>query len=936
MEDSKQSQCKFNYKGAFRRFLVPRPTIWKDLEAKIRTVYGIPADATLVVQYRDEEGDLITLNTDSELDEVLAFHTMRYISPVKFDVSVLDQKLKDLEQPSEKQEQPLTSTPAPPQLTAWRLNDHNQSFNQPSVDLSSTITSESEVEHLLARRHSNSPSESDKGDDVSIIDLENEIAANLNEVQSRGSEIMDDQDINYPQRDLVEATKLQERLEAFKIDAPVFNSSLGLEKSQSTAVSGSIQLEAPLTRPSFASTYYTEFAATKVDVTPTTVPEVKQQSPIDSYVKNQEEEENEEEENEEEEKLNRSILSTSTSTSTASTSTSDRTNEEDRALLEQFQQLIKEFQEVIQNNPQLVALASSIMCKIMSNVKVNVESFSNFLQMQAQNAHEAATQAAARAQEAAVRAQESAAVARAQDAAARTQEAAAAAIAQAQEAVFSARNGPFGLGNAARPRTMYNPRSSEYYGNGSFGNLFEPSTSSAPFNTSTPPMPPMPPLPPMNLMNPNPPMPPMPPMPPYTFKPIPRRTVPTIPIIPTFPTASPLGGQQAPTSMSSPGAVPSLGRSNTIHSSRPTPFSGDFPFNSTLQQVHANSRPVARDTEASHSVPSTESSVKNGKSKAVDVDSNEPSSSGSTSAMPGSFPNPAPKSDQKPGWSWARLDDEGSAHHLPPHTRAKYGWVWNDAGGEKTEVEESSTTSLYTPLKTTETIPGSFPGSFVPLGRGGESSGSETSEKLKRRQTVHGFKKQSDTENAENDRILMEENLKADLEHQKILAQMKREEEQRRNVLSRIRPMSSYDLGRTPTAQGTGERGWTDLSLGSVSASIVTPGEFPQSTLPIRRPVPAPAPAPVLAPTRQAPVPVTTIPLTTPRSGTATMRSTSTTTSNHTPSILSTNPFADQSEFEKEIKILASMGFPDDEELRTAVNDLGGEIEAVIDYYLTK
>jgi hypothetical protein len=54
-------------------------------------------------------------------------------------------------------------------------------------------------------------------------------------------------------------------------------------------------------------------------------------------------------------------------TSTASTSTSEHRNvSDDSALIEQFQQLVKEFQDIIQNNPQLVALAGNIMTKVIS------------------------------------------------------------------------------------------------------------------------------------------------------------------------------------------------------------------------------------------------------------------------------------------------------------------------------------------------------------------------------------------------------------------------------------------------------------------------------------------------------------------------------------------------------------------------------------------
>jgi hypothetical protein len=48
------------------------------------------------------------------------------------------------------------------------------------------------------------------------------------------------------------------------------------------------------------------------------------------------------------------------------------------------------------------------------------------------------------------------------------------------------------------------------------------------------------------------------------------------------------------------------------------------------------------------------------------------------------------------------------------------------------------------------------------------------------------------------------------------------------------------------------------------------------------------------------------------------------------------NPFADPSEFELEIQMLVSMGFPNTPELHTIVRDFGGEVEAVVEHLISQ
>ncbi|KAG0303337.1 hypothetical protein BGZ97_001950, partial [Linnemannia gamsii] len=648
MADSNQRPCKVSYNGSLRRFLIARPAIWLDFENKIRTVYSIPGNLALDVQYKDDEGDLITLNTDSELDDVLAMHTIfTPLAPVKFDVVARGQSMF-------------------PSMDSF------------STRASSVVDDDDIHSQTAPSQMSNSIYGSYHSDDVSLIDLEEE--RDEHETESRQPEEEEaltltasvaetlEQSISYPQQDLEDAARLQkevDRLEALKLDAPIFTSSLlgaGVEDARDNVhdIKQSVS--------SSVSTLTAEFQDTIAENT------------LDAFESTASRPEREVQEEQEviieERKVEIETASAASesesfpTTSTASTSTSEhRSLNDDSALIEQFQLLIKEFQEIIQNNPQLVALAGVIMNKILSNVKVNVESFANYLhaqaQVAAQNSQRSAAEASAQLQEAAARA------------ATHAQEAAAKAAAQAQEVAVNA-----GLRAQEAAAQMHRAATQ----------MQEATTAPQPQEHQRP-------------LFPQHPHHPQHPRHRGAFKPFfshhhgfqghgqHNHALNTLFGQSAVPQMASFGAPpQAPTSHSgsSSSTSSSLGRSNTIHSSKPSPFSCGFPFNSTFPANHANTtfksdRPVAGDTEASSSSSPTQTE----KGKAVDTNTQPHEQGSPSSMMPGSFPGQPQMSELKPGWSWARLPDDGPEHVQPPSTRAKYGWVWNDAGGEKAEIVEN-------------------------------------------------------------------------------------------------------------------------------------------------------------------------------------------------------------------------------------------------------
>ncbi|KAG9325566.1 hypothetical protein KVV02_004868 [Mortierella alpina] len=465
--DTSPSPCKVSLNGAFRRFLMGRPALWRDFEDKvrrartdgfpqayIRVVYSLPPNTVLDVQYKDEEGDVIKLNTDGELDDVLAMHALfSHIAPVKFEVSVSYQESLPSSIATSRSNS-IMGDPLP-QLTSCWLNGLNQNYNGVGqVDLVSTIASDTIASPLSRPRYQ--PSSiygSDQSDDVSLIELEDSqelhSSSGHHETHSVDNGTLDES-ISYPQRDLVEALRLHkemEQLEAYKLDAPVFTSSvLGntrttvedytddqsdagcMEQNHYDQAEDDQEPDTPQAGAVAAAVEHYETLATRSqqcfidETTPLLGFEMMR---IDNDVDASESsctatEQYEQVVQQQAEPVVEQVHPviptepSAPSTATASTSTSDRGSTVDEsALIEQLQQLVKEFQDIIQNNPQL----------ILSNVKVNVESFAGYLQTQAQiaaqNAQQAGQQVAAQAQEAASHIQE-----KAQEVASKVQESA--------------------------------------------------------------------------------------------------------------------------------------------------------------------------------------------------------------------------------------------------------------------------------------------------------------------------------------------------------------------------------------------------------------------------------------------------------------------------------------------------------------------------------
>ncbi|GBB87813.1 hypothetical protein RclHR1_01430022 [Rhizophagus clarus] len=66
------ASIKVTYGQTSRKFTIPSSTTWSQFESQLHDLFNIPSDASISISYIDEDGDVITLSTDSELQQILS------------------------------------------------------------------------------------------------------------------------------------------------------------------------------------------------------------------------------------------------------------------------------------------------------------------------------------------------------------------------------------------------------------------------------------------------------------------------------------------------------------------------------------------------------------------------------------------------------------------------------------------------------------------------------------------------------------------------------------------------------------------------------------------------------------------------------------------------------------------------------------------------
>ncbi|CAI2174546.1 19551_t:CDS:1 [Funneliformis geosporum] len=76
---------KVSYQSTVRRFSIPDTVTWSDLESKLRLLFSLPSTLKFSLSYKDEDGDIITLSTNLELQEFLSSQSPQ--STLKFSLN---------------------------------------------------------------------------------------------------------------------------------------------------------------------------------------------------------------------------------------------------------------------------------------------------------------------------------------------------------------------------------------------------------------------------------------------------------------------------------------------------------------------------------------------------------------------------------------------------------------------------------------------------------------------------------------------------------------------------------------------------------------------------------------------------------------------------------------------------------------------------------
>ncbi|CAG8697219.1 9161_t:CDS:1 [Racocetra persica] len=100
------ANVKVLYGSIIRRFTIPNDTSWSFFESQIRSLFQMPPKTPISLSYTDEDGDIITLSSDLELQEILSDQTL-FGSSVKFVLSTPDELV-----PNEKNSWVLEESPS--------------------------------------------------------------------------------------------------------------------------------------------------------------------------------------------------------------------------------------------------------------------------------------------------------------------------------------------------------------------------------------------------------------------------------------------------------------------------------------------------------------------------------------------------------------------------------------------------------------------------------------------------------------------------------------------------------------------------------------------------------------------------------------------------------------------------------------------------------
>ncbi|CAG8492844.1 11598_t:CDS:1 [Acaulospora colombiana] len=89
------ASIKVSYQDTIRRFAVPKTITWLELESNLRTLFSFSPTFSFALSYTDEDGDIITLSSDLELQDILS-QTQQH-TPLRFTLIPYNKQPKENE-----------------------------------------------------------------------------------------------------------------------------------------------------------------------------------------------------------------------------------------------------------------------------------------------------------------------------------------------------------------------------------------------------------------------------------------------------------------------------------------------------------------------------------------------------------------------------------------------------------------------------------------------------------------------------------------------------------------------------------------------------------------------------------------------------------------------------------------------------------------------
>ncbi|RIA82877.1 hypothetical protein C1645_743464 [Glomus cerebriforme] len=148
------ASIKVTYGKTSRKFTIASNTTWSEFESQLHDLFNIPNETSISISYVDEDGDVITLSTDSELQQILSDQES-FGANVKFNVYTSENSDNNswvLENAEEKDDSVTTLSDDETTsnndggIVAYTIGEPSESENTQNIEKSENTENEQNIE----------------------------------------------------------------------------------------------------------------------------------------------------------------------------------------------------------------------------------------------------------------------------------------------------------------------------------------------------------------------------------------------------------------------------------------------------------------------------------------------------------------------------------------------------------------------------------------------------------------------------------------------------------------------------------------------------------------------------------------------------------------------------------------------------------------------